>query len=355
MKIEHNTSSIASLPLVSICIPTYNGEKYLEETLHCAINQTYKNIEIIICDDQSKDNTISICKDFALKDDRIKIFKNNKNLGLLGNWCQTVDQTSKDSEWIKFLFQDDLMDINTVEKMVTSAILTNVDFVLTNREYTFEKNVSKQIKKEYASVTKTGDIFKESKKYTPEETVNLIKNVFFHNCLGEPPCILFKKDMYNHSDYPSEFIQLIDYVFILKKIINSPFYFINENLVKFRVHNSSQSAKNTKDKSMSPETIYKNVHVHYYEKIKLCHYILDNPTYITLQAKIGKKSATLISEYLVYKSFYKHPKNTKEVASFYKSTELGSSIYNKNTTKYIYLKYKILKMRATSLRKKYRI
>ena len=115
-------SEINTTPLVSICIPTYNGAKYVEETIECAINQTYRNIEIIITDDQSTDNTIKICNSFALKDDRIKVFQNKKNLGLLGNWCEVINRTSKESDWIKFLFQDDLMDKTTVEKMVTSAI-----------------------------------------------------------------------------------------------------------------------------------------------------------------------------------------------------------------------------------------
>ena len=73
-------------PLVSICIPTYNGSSYIEETLECVINQTYSNIEIIITDDSSTDDTALICKRYAKKDQRIKFYQNEINLGLIGNW-----------------------------------------------------------------------------------------------------------------------------------------------------------------------------------------------------------------------------------------------------------------------------
>ena len=56
-----------SNPLVSICIPTYNGDKYLVECLKSCVNQFFKDFEIIICDDGSSDKTISIIESYALK------------------------------------------------------------------------------------------------------------------------------------------------------------------------------------------------------------------------------------------------------------------------------------------------
>jgi len=260
-------------PLVSISIPTYNGAKYIEDTLNCAINQSYTNIEIIITDDQSTDNTLEICNAFAAKDKRIKVFQNKINLGLLGNWCEVVDKTSKESDWIKFLFQDDLMEPNTVLKMINAALTHNVDFVLTDRQYIFENGTTEVVKEAYAKMPQTGKIFKRSKKYSPEETASLIaKNDFFQNCLGEPPCILFKKSKYSHSDYPTEFLQTIDYLFILEKILKDNFYFVNEKLIQFRIHSSSQTNKNAKE-----ESLYKRIVVHYYERIKLFHFLLNHP------------------------------------------------------------------------------
>ncbi len=61
-------------PLVSVIIPVYKVEKYINECVDSVINQTYKNIEIILMDDGSPDNCPKICDDYAKKDNRIKVF-----------------------------------------------------------------------------------------------------------------------------------------------------------------------------------------------------------------------------------------------------------------------------------------
>lgn len=68
------------MDLISVIMPTYNVEKYVAEAIESILNQTYKNIEFIIVDDFSTDGTYEICKSFAKKDNRIKLFKNTQNL-----------------------------------------------------------------------------------------------------------------------------------------------------------------------------------------------------------------------------------------------------------------------------------
>lgn len=65
-------------PLISIALCSYNGEKYISKQLTSIINQTYKNLEIIIVDDCSNDQTVSIIKAFLSSDPRIKLFVNEK-------------------------------------------------------------------------------------------------------------------------------------------------------------------------------------------------------------------------------------------------------------------------------------
>ncbi|MBQ7196535.1 MAG: glycosyltransferase family 2 protein, partial [Synergistaceae bacterium] len=60
--------------LISVIVPVYNGEKFIEKCLNSIVNQEYKNLEILLVDDGSKDNSLEICKTFAAKDSRIKIF-----------------------------------------------------------------------------------------------------------------------------------------------------------------------------------------------------------------------------------------------------------------------------------------
>ena len=57
-------TNINEQPLVSICIPAYNNADYIDQTISCILNQTYKNLELVICDDHSKDDTVEVIRKF---------------------------------------------------------------------------------------------------------------------------------------------------------------------------------------------------------------------------------------------------------------------------------------------------
>ena len=67
--------------MVSVIIPLYNSEKYIGTTIESVINQTYKNWELLIIDDNSKDNGVVIVKEYIKKDSRIKLLVNSQNMG----------------------------------------------------------------------------------------------------------------------------------------------------------------------------------------------------------------------------------------------------------------------------------
>jgi len=77
-------------PLVSILIPTYNRETYLGDALNSALNQTYPNIEIIVHDDASTDNTPEVLAWYH--DPRLRIIRTNNNHGMIGGWNYIVKQ-----------------------------------------------------------------------------------------------------------------------------------------------------------------------------------------------------------------------------------------------------------------------
>jgi len=103
-----------SRPLVSICIPSYNAEDYIGDTLRSVLAQTYPNIEIIVCDDQSKDGTIDIVRQFG--DPRITLHINKKNLGHSGNYNNALLHAS--GTYAKLLCNDDLIAPDCIEKQV---------------------------------------------------------------------------------------------------------------------------------------------------------------------------------------------------------------------------------------------
>ncbi len=73
---------INSPPLVSVIMPVYNEERYIVEAVRSVLNQTYENLEVVILDDGSTDNTLSILQNFARNDSRIKLITNNSNKGV---------------------------------------------------------------------------------------------------------------------------------------------------------------------------------------------------------------------------------------------------------------------------------
>ena len=69
-------------PLVSIIMPVYNGERYLENTINAICESQYKNIELLCIDDCSRDSSVEICKKFAEKDARVRVYVRTENGGV---------------------------------------------------------------------------------------------------------------------------------------------------------------------------------------------------------------------------------------------------------------------------------
>lgn len=100
---------------ISVCIPTYNGARYVGDALGSVLAQTYEDFELIVCDDASNDETVSVAATF--RDERLRIVTNPQRLGLVGNWNRCLDLAG--GEYITIFHQDDLMEpTNLVEKVV---------------------------------------------------------------------------------------------------------------------------------------------------------------------------------------------------------------------------------------------
>ncbi len=93
-------------PLVSIGMPVFNGEQYLEETLVSLLTQTFSDFELIISDNASEDRTQEICQTYADKDRRIHYFRNMKNLGAARNYNRVFELSS--GKYFKWAAHDDL-------------------------------------------------------------------------------------------------------------------------------------------------------------------------------------------------------------------------------------------------------
>ena len=114
-------------PLVTVVVPIYNVEKYLDRCIFSIINQTYQDLEIILVDDGSPDNCPQICDDYARKDSRIKVIhKKNAGLGMARN--TGIDHAT--GEYICFFDSDDYVELDTIATCVATATEHNADVVL---------------------------------------------------------------------------------------------------------------------------------------------------------------------------------------------------------------------------------
>ena len=84
--------SVHRNPRVSIGLPVYNGENFLEEAVESLLAQTFEDFELIISDNASTDRTKAICQAYAAQDDRVRYFRNHENIGASGNFTRVFDE-----------------------------------------------------------------------------------------------------------------------------------------------------------------------------------------------------------------------------------------------------------------------
>lgn len=114
-------------PRVSIAVPVYNGQRYLRATLDSLLNQTYRDIEIIICDNASTDATESICREYVARDSRVRYLRAERNVGPAANYNRGIEAARGD--YFKWNAADDLCEPTFIEKCV-AALEADTSLVL---------------------------------------------------------------------------------------------------------------------------------------------------------------------------------------------------------------------------------
>lgn len=117
-------------PLVSIITPSYNSMHFVVATIQSVLNQTYSNFELIIVDDCSIDNSFEMLSDLSKKDNRIKVYKLEKNSGAA--MARNYGIQVANGKYLAFLDSDDLWDVNKLELQVEFMERNNYVFTFTN-------------------------------------------------------------------------------------------------------------------------------------------------------------------------------------------------------------------------------
>ncbi|WP_108775256.1 glycosyltransferase family 2 protein [Lactimicrobium massiliense] len=216
-------------PLVSVCIPAYNNAAYIGETISCILNQTYQNIELVICDDKSTDDTVAVVKKFH--DPRIKLFLNENNLGMAGNWNNCLNRCR--GEYIKLICADDMLETNALEKEVR-ALIDNPSAVMSESDTQF-RDLCGNTKGEYHRYKKSGLI--EGKQVARA-------CLFSKNWFGAPLNNTFRRSVLKSvKGFDPSFKYILDYDFFIRIACLGKIYIIHEPLNYFRLRNDSNTGK----------------------------------------------------------------------------------------------------------------
>jgi glycosyltransferase involved in cell wall biosynthesis len=208
-------------PLISIITVVFNGEKYLEQTIQSVIKQTYKNIEYIIIDGGSTDNTLSII---------------NKYEGFIAKWVSEPDKGLYDAmnkgikmsngDLVGMINSDDWYEIDAVEQVVKS----------------FEKNPQKKIfHADRYDVSSEGE--RIIKKFNPSS----LKFKYYGMTYNHPSMFVSNK-IYSEIQYNTELVALSDYEFVLNCFLKNSnnFFYIDKPIVNYRLDGISGQMKLSK-------------------------------------------------------------------------------------------------------------
>ena len=136
LKYENELIKKSEDDVISIIVPVYNTEKYLEKNINSLINQTYKNIEIIFINDGSTDKSLEILEKYAQKDKRIKIINQEKQ-GVSNARNKGIDSAT--GKYIMFVDSDDWIDMDACENLIDIQKLYNAEFIYSNYIKEYEK------------------------------------------------------------------------------------------------------------------------------------------------------------------------------------------------------------------------
>ena len=216
---------------VTVCIPTWNGERYLAETLRSVLAQSYENFECLVVDDASTDHTLDIVDTF--KDSRIRRHVNPKQLGIARNYQHCLELAC--GEYINVFQQDDVMVPDNLERKL--AVLDadpSISFVHSSAELLTSSAGSAEVIACYAPTDQVLDgnrMFRE---------LLLTQN---HIC--NPAVVARRQMMLDVGGYDAEADYTCDYEIWMKMCVNRRVGFVAEPLVKYRWHETNSTQRFT--------------------------------------------------------------------------------------------------------------
>ncbi len=212
---------------VSVITPTFNDEKFIARTIESILNQTHANLELLIVDDCSTDNTIKIIKEY--NDHRIRLFVNDKNSGAAFSRNKAIREATGD--YIAFLDGDDFWDVTKIESQLSFMVENNYLFSCTEY-YIIDESNNKNGK--YV----TGPKIISHKKFLKMDYIG---------CLTS----MYKRQIYPDLQIPNDIYKRNDYALWLKLSERTPCHYLYKKLAFYRKRSQGSISSGSKTKLVS--------------------------------------------------------------------------------------------------------
>ena len=232
-----------NLPLVSIVVPCYNHEKYVKETIESIINQTYKNIELIVIDDGSKDNSVKVIQELADKYNFIFIHRSNKGVS------ETLNEGIKLSkgEYISFIASDDIFSENKLEILLnelkdlenTCMVFGDAEFIDENSKPLYKDLESRKTNSFIEFYTDNNRLIKKNYEIGSYETL------IYSNYIPAMSVLCKRESLFRVGLFDTN-LKIEDYPMWLKLSKLGKIVYVNKVVAKYRIHGLNSIITNRK-------------------------------------------------------------------------------------------------------------
>lgn len=227
-------------PTISLCIPTYNGGKYLAETLDSVAAQTFDDFEVVIVDDCSTDDTVPIAERFVAGEPRARLIRNTVRAGSSArNLARCVEESR--GEWIKPLQQDDLITPDCLARMVEGG--ARGPLVFAHHDYVFSPDTDAQVRHYYESLPTLG-VELPVPYATPDAACDALLRNAWVNFIGSwSTSLIHRSCIEKYGIFHKTIIYFPDLEYWMRVGTNEGMSIVAERLSSYRVHGHSVSAR----------------------------------------------------------------------------------------------------------------
>ncbi|MBW8185208.1 glycosyltransferase family 2 protein [Shewanella nanhaiensis] len=274
-------------PLVSILVPVFNHSKYIEECLNSIVNTDYPNLELVLCDDGSTDNSVEIINSWLNKHRQLRhVFLTQKNMGV----CKTLNRliTASSGEYIVICASDDSLS--------SDSITVRYDYLI--------NNPSKH------AVIGDASVFDENSKFV---NISAMKSLFYanYNNLNSNivrelvlrwsvvgPTIMLKRKVYDDLGLYDEGLLIEDREFYLRILKQNKLGFIPVGVANYRIHNGNASRKSISSRLKVSEQVAISNLKHCSDFDPVCNFFLMSHKVDLLWVKMGTGRLTFYSLFI---------------------------------------------------------